>query len=168
MAGLGRGWRSDAESPPSHLLPASHMRLLTCTPLQVSPSEEYTAPPLPADEWEATYRGSMRHAEATLAAGVAQAAGPLQVRFPCCVLIPPPRRRVQIVAEDAVSSEVLEAEEFDAACQDSIHFARQIVDRAVDDCSSKVRPTSTAPPAAAPPCCRFHLLLLLPLEPGPL
>lgn len=44
----------------------------------------------------------------------------------------------QIVAEDAAASEVLEADEFDAATQDSLHYAREIVTKAVDSAATKV------------------------------
>lgn len=52
--------------------------------LQVSPSEDYTTPPLSAQEWQAEFGGSMRHTQATVAAAVERAAGPLQV----CTLLP--------------------------------------------------------------------------------
>ncbi|EFN51655.1 hypothetical protein CHLNCDRAFT_139849 [Chlorella variabilis] len=96
-------------------------RVLAEREAQVSPAEEYTSPPLPPDEWEASYRGSMQHTQATVAAAVEHASGPLQ-----------------IVAEDAVSSEVLEADEFDSALQDSIHYAREVVSQAVDAAAVKV------------------------------
>lgn len=40
-----------------------------------------------------------------------------------------------MVAEDAAASEVLEADEFDAATQDSLAYARDIVTKAVDGAS---------------------------------
>lgn len=49
---------------------------------------------------------------------------------------------VQVVAEDAVSSEPLEADEFDAATQDSISYAREIVTKAVDAASAQARDCS--------------------------
>ena len=44
----------------------------------------------------------------------------------------------QIVSEDAVASEVLEADEFDAATQDSLHYARTLVTQAVDAAAAEV------------------------------
>ncbi|PSC72425.1 universal stress [Micractinium conductrix] len=52
-----------------------------------------------------------------------------------CVALPIP---YPVVAEDAAASEVLEADEFDAATQDSIHYAREIVTKAVDSAAAKV------------------------------
>lgn len=43
-----------------------------------------------------------------------------------------------IVAEDAAASEVLEADEFDAATQDSLHYAREVVSKAVDSAAARV------------------------------
>ncbi|PRW59077.1 universal stress family isoform B [Chlorella sorokiniana] len=90
-------------------------------PYPVSPGEDYTAPPLSAEEWRAEFVRSLGHAEARAAATADYAAGPLQ-----------------IVADDAAASEVLEADEFDAATQDSIHYARETVSRAVDAAASQV------------------------------
>ncbi len=45
---------------------------------------------------------------------------------------------LQIVAEDAAASEVLEADEYDAATQDSNHYARETVTAAVDRAVAKV------------------------------
>ncbi|KAL4424950.1 hypothetical protein ABPG77_009679 [Micractinium sp. CCAP 211/92] len=47
-------------------------------------------------------------------------------------------RPQQIVTEDASASAVLEADEFDAATQDSLHYAREIVTRAVDSAAARV------------------------------
>ena len=44
----------------------------------------------------------------------------------------------QIVSEDAVASEVLEADEFEAATQDSLHYARTLVTQAVDAAAAEV------------------------------
>ncbi|KAI7840515.1 hypothetical protein COHA_005814 [Chlorella ohadii] len=52
-----------------------------------------------------------------------------------CVALPIP---YPIVTDDAAASEVLEADEFDAATQDSIHYARETVSRAVDAAASQV------------------------------
>ena len=74
--GLSRVWQAvvSLHSAPDTLPPHCQLCLL-----QVSPAEEFTSPPLPQDEWQATYRGSMQHTEATVGSAVEHAAGPLQV-----------------------------------------------------------------------------------------
>lgn len=66
---------------------------------------------------------------------VQNALGPEDELHLVCVALPIP---YPIVAEDAVSSEVLEADEFDSALQDSIHYAREVVSQAVDAAAVKV------------------------------
>ncbi|KAL4434290.1 hypothetical protein ABPG75_000731 [Micractinium tetrahymenae] len=61
--------------------------------------------------------------------------GPKDELHLVCVALPIP---YPIVAEDAAASEVLEADEFDAATQDSLHYAREIVTKAVDSAATKV------------------------------
>lgn len=74
--------------------------------------------------------------------GAAAAADPLPwltltayARACCCRIA-----ASQVVAEDAAASEVLEADEYDAATQDSLGYAREIVTRAVDGAAGKVTP----------------------------
>ena len=99
---------------------------------QVSPGEDFTFPPLPRDEWEDVYTESMHSCRASVAAAVEHAAGALQVRptdpaclpaclracLPACCAWGGGRALLQVVVEDAAASEVLEADEFDAATQD--------------------------------------------------
>lgn len=56
-------------------------------PLQVSPSEQYSSPPLPRKEWEQEHAAALHAAEATAAAAAYHAAGPLQV-CRCAQLLP--------------------------------------------------------------------------------
>ncbi|KAI3423020.1 hypothetical protein D9Q98_001372 [Chlorella vulgaris] len=90
-------------------------------PFPVSPAEPYTSPPLALDEWQASYGGSLQHTEATLRAAEEHTGSALK-----------------IVAEDAAASEVLEADEYDAATHDSNHYARETVTAAVDRAVAKV------------------------------
>ncbi|KAI3423019.1 hypothetical protein D9Q98_010704 [Chlorella vulgaris] len=61
--------------------------------------------------------------------------GPTDELHLVCVALPIP---FPIVAEDAAASEVLEADEYDAATHDSNHYARETVTAAVDRAVAKV------------------------------
>lgn len=66
---------------------------------------------------------------------VDNALGPQDELHLVCVALPIP---FPVVAEDAVASEVLEADEFEAATQDSLAYARETVTKAVDSAAVKV------------------------------
>jgi hypothetical protein len=59
---------------------------------------------------------------------------PAPAAAPAAAACPP-----QIIAEDAASSEVLEADEWERATQDSIHYAQEVVSQAVDRAAAQVR-----------------------------
>lgn len=87
VAGWPRAMRSQPASQPGnpcpHLLHAGVLsapgRRRCCRPLQVSPGEDFTAPPMPLEEWQDVYSDSLQATRATCAAAVAHATGPLQV-----------------------------------------------------------------------------------------
>lgn len=132
----------------------------------MSPAEDFTSPawPVPLEKRAASWSGALRGAEGTACSrclhrlrrhrcGPARPASPPLLpsnaaasAHPAgrCCFCSPGGALLQIVAEDAAASEVLEADEFDAATQDSLHYAREVVSKAVDSAAARVRPRPVA------------------------